>query len=402
MRTLLRSLWGAVLAAAVVAVAPAAATAAPADRDAAVAAWQAVEQDQQVPAGWTGSVDGCVIGEESSDSLAATLRTVNALRDFAGIPPVTFDAGFNHRALAAALMMRAKNALSHDPGPDWPCYSDDGQDGAEHSNLFLGVSGAAAMVGYVDDSGVESLGHRNWVLDPHLTVMGSGSTGATNALYVVSNTPRATVAADHLTPWPPAGFVPWTWIFDDWSVEVGGDGQSVTFQDPKVTVSSDGQALDVRDVRVLGEQLAWRVDGDERLTGADHVLHVTVSGASAGGRSLPIEYDVKAFSTGNTPGPPPVAAGVKFTRGPRVQRRDGRKGRIRAGTRVRAIAEVLGGRVIAYQWLRGGRKIKGAVKSGYRVRGADRGKRLSVRVHAVSTDGSKVIKRTSKSVRVAK
>src|SRR4051812_23059066 len=132
----------------------------PADRAAALAAFRAEQADETVPAGWTGSVDGCVVGTESADSLDATLRAVNRLRDFAGLMPVRFEEQYNHNALAAALMMLAKGELSHNPDPAWPCYSDQGYDGASHSNLFYGVSGAAAMVGYVDDEGIDSLGHR--------------------------------------------------------------------------------------------------------------------------------------------------------------------------------------------------------------------------------------------------
>ena len=147
-------------------VAPAAAVAAPDNRDDALEQYRAVVQDEQVDAGWTGSVDGCNVGEESQASLTATLDTVNTLRSFAGVGAVTFDPTLNHRALSAALMMKAAGELSHTPGPDWPCYSFEGDAGAGQSNLFLGASGATAMVGYVDDSGIESLGHRRWLLDP--------------------------------------------------------------------------------------------------------------------------------------------------------------------------------------------------------------------------------------------
>ena len=104
--------------------------AAPATRDAALEAYRAELADEQVDAGWTGSVNGCVVGEESQASLDATLRTVNTLRSFAGIDPVTLDASMNHSALAAALMMRAANDLSHTPDQNWPCYSSDGAYGA--------------------------------------------------------------------------------------------------------------------------------------------------------------------------------------------------------------------------------------------------------------------------------
>ncbi len=69
---------------------------------------------------------------------------------------MALDQQLNADALAAALMMRAANRLSHSPGPGWPCYSPQGADGAGRSNLFLGRSGASAMLGYVDDDGTST------------------------------------------------------------------------------------------------------------------------------------------------------------------------------------------------------------------------------------------------------
>ena len=155
----------------------AAAQAAPVDGAAAVAAYQSVLQDATVPAGWTGSVAGCVVGTESPASLTATLHTINTLRDFAGLGPVTLDHKLNQKALATALMMKAKGELSHTPDKDWPCYSKDGDEGARKSNLFLGRSGAHAMVGFIEDKNIPTLGHRRWLLSPRRRELGDGLDG---------------------------------------------------------------------------------------------------------------------------------------------------------------------------------------------------------------------------------
>lgn len=55
-----------------------------------------------------------------------------------------------------------------------------------------------------------------------------------------------------------------------------------------------------------------------------------------------------------------------------------------------------------YQWLRGGKTIKGATKATYNVRKADRGKKVACRVSAASPDGAQTIKRTSRGVKVKK
>ena len=225
------------------------------------------DRDGNVDAGWTGSVQSCTVGTEAQPSLDATLDSVNTLRSFAGLQPVTFDPSFNHLALSAALMMKAANSLSHTPGPDWPCYSDDGAMGAGSSNLYLGLSGAQAMVGYVDDDGVGSLGHRRWVIDPGATVFGSGSTGTTNALKVFGDARRRRSPAGTEVSWPPAGYVPWDWVFNTWSLALGGDSDASEFNvdNAQVQVSMDGQPLHVTNVQTLddgygtGHTFSWNV-----------------------------------------------------------------------------------------------------------------------------------------------
>jgi uncharacterized protein YkwD len=283
-------------------LAPAAANAAIQSRDAAIDAFRQVTADEKVDPGWTGSVDNCTVGTESQASLDATLDTVNILRSFAGLQPVAFDPQYNHYALAAALMMAAAHDLSHTPGPTWPCYSDDGALGAGTSNLFLGRSGASAMVGYVEDGGVASLGHRRWVIDPGTAVMGSGSTGPTNALKVFGDAPGPTVAAGSQVSWPPAGYVPWDWVFGTWSLALGGtsDASQFNFDGAQVQVAIDGQQLQVKNVQTLedgygtGHTLSWEVAVPPSATEGDHELKVTIDGITKGNAAFPVAYTVKA------------------------------------------------------------------------------------------------------------
>lgn len=159
---------------------------------------------------WTGATPSCRTGAPSAATQTATLRMVNYYRQSVGLKPVSFNATYNAKAQSAALMMAANNQLSHAPSTTWRCSTAAGRDGAAHSNLFLGASGATAIAGYMDDTGVDSLGHRRWILHAPLTAMGSGSTANSNALYVLTDrvfspAPTGTPA---LVPWPAAGFVP--------------------------------------------------------------------------------------------------------------------------------------------------------------------------------------------------
>lgn len=392
------------LALALITLPAAAATAAPADRDAALAVWKSVQHDQQVDDGWTGSVDTCTVGTESAASLNATLHAVNALRDFAGVAPVSFDDGLNHKALAAALMMRAKGDVSHDPPPDWPCYSDDGHDGAGHSNLALGASGAGAVVLYSADEGLPELGHRRWLLDPNKNVFGSGSTGVTNALYTVTG-PGVAVPPGTQVAWPPGGFFPRELVPSLWSIAIGGSGQTVEFQNPQVTMTLDGDAVAVDGVKDIGSgfgtgrTLAWRPTLGSSLDTGDHDVGVTISGVVVDGRPFPVSYTAKVV---NEPEPGPGAGdALRFLSGPVIRRRDGKHRAIRRGVRLVVRAKVAGGSVTRYRWLRDGRRIKRATTKTYRVRGADRGHRLSCRVTATASGGTKLT-RTTKRVRVAR
>lgn len=271
--------------------------AAPATRAAAADAYLDMLDDAQVPAGWTGDEQSCTVGTESAQSIAATLRTVNHLRDLAGLGPVTFAPALNHKALAAALMMRAAGQLSHFPGQDWPCYSSDGADGAQRSNLYLGTSGAAAMVGYVDDAGVDSLGHRRWVLDPQGYEWGTGSTGSTNALLVIGGE-QSTAPVPEVVSWPPAGHVPWPLVFEAWSAAISTPGADLSRAAVAVTV--DGQPRPVTGVEHLGtgygtgDTLKWNVglaDGDRA---APRAVSVVIS-AAVNGSPRTFAYELTPF-----------------------------------------------------------------------------------------------------------
>jgi len=383
-------------------ISPTTAQAAPVDGAAAVAAYQSVLADLPVPAGWTGSVQGCVVGTESAASLAATLRTINTLRDFAGLGPVTLDPKLNEKALAAALMMKAAGNLSHDPKKDWPCYSKDGDQGARKSNLFLGRSGSNAMVGFIEDKGTPTLGHRRWLLSPAAVTFGSGSTGTSNALFHQGATkpvPPGTVVT-----WPPRGFVPAPWIFADWSAALGASREKVDVSGALVRVTVDGVPALVSGVSGtdpgygFGATLKWRVTlppGVALDTGA-HKIDIAIDGATIDGKLFPVAYSTQSVDPAS-----PEFARPTFVKRPLVRPATGRNRRLRAGMKVRAIVTVRNAVKISYRWRRGRTPIRGAAGRTYRIKRADRGKRINVQVTARSANGAQVV-RTSLSHRVTR
>jgi len=110
--------------------------------------------------------------------------------------------------------------------------------------------------------------------------------------------------------WPAAGFMPWPWIFSDWSIALGGtaDEDAWSTNNAQVHVSLDGQPLDVKNVASLddgygtGQTMSWTVDVPSSATSADHDLAVTIDGVTLNGAPQPISYTVSAFDPGGSNG----------------------------------------------------------------------------------------------------
>ena len=279
------------------------------DRATALAAYESVTTDQAVESGWTGSVAGCDAGTESAQSLTATLHTVNVLRTVAGLETVTLDSGMNRDALAAALMVRASGTIDHDPGQSSPCYSKDGAVASGESNLYMGLSGSEAMIGYTEDPGVSGLGHRRWLLDPAAMEFGSGSTGTTNALSVTDSHGTGSrlkaLPDDGLVAWPAPGWFPSPWVFDEWSAAIGS-GSGTDVSGARVNVTVDGSAAAVTSLERLpagsgtGATLGWRTSLPESALVGDHIAKVSISGVKIKGELQSIEYTVNSFDPANT------------------------------------------------------------------------------------------------------
>lgn len=267
-----------------------------------------------VPIGWNGNTAGCVPGSPSAAAQDATLTAVNWFRSIAGLSPVTFDPALSSKAQATALMMEANNSLSHTPPLNWRCWTQAGSDGAGASNLALWVSGANAIKGYMEDPGPgnTAVGHRRWILYPPRTVMGSGSTGIANALYVFGPT-GARPAEPKLIPWPTAGYFPaplepsgrWSISFNSF------DYESPIFSNATVRVTLDGQEIPVtiqpQENGYGDPTLVWQLTAPVVSGGPDKTLHVQISNLNAPGVPSTYEYDVTLFDPNVDPPSPPTA-----------------------------------------------------------------------------------------------
>lgn len=259
-------------------------TAAQAARDAAYLAYRDVlAPTLSVPIGWTGSTGTCTPGAPSEAAQQATLTALNYLRGLAGLAPVTFDRALSARAQKAALIMHAQGALSHQPPSTWACWSKEGSDAAQ-GNLYLGVTGAEAVVGYIVDPGDrnKAVGHRRWLLRPGTRVMGSGSTSQANAIVV--HGPGVVSEPDTgpgFVAWPPAGYFPRQMEPSGrWSLSA--PDTETDFSSAVVTVKRDGVVVPVRLERVEdgygNDTLVFQVDTGDVTGRGEPVFETSVTG----------------------------------------------------------------------------------------------------------------------------
>lgn len=165
---------------------------------------------------WTGSINGCNAGTTSSQSQQKTLDIINFDRQLAGLDPITLDGALSAKAQAAALVMSANNALTHDVPSNWTCYTSTAHAAAASSDLYLGQSGAKAIAGYMVDPGSanSAVGHRRWILYPPTRTMGTGSTESSaskpssNALYVFGKMAGSGYSNPRWVGWPSKGYFP--------------------------------------------------------------------------------------------------------------------------------------------------------------------------------------------------
>lgn len=199
---------------------------------------------------WNGNHGLCLAGETSDAFKLAVRVRINYYRAMAGVPDIIDLADeYNQKAQEAALMMSVNGILDHDPPTQWTCYTQDGDEAAGSSNLFLGYYGLQAIDGYIKDngSGNYAVGHRRWALYPQTQIMGSGDIPpadgfqASNALWVFDSSMwgQRPPTREEFVAWPPPGYVPYQVIFPRWSFSYAG----ADFSAASILMTSEGSTL---------------------------------------------------------------------------------------------------------------------------------------------------------------
>ena len=272
-------------------------------------------------------------GKVNAASLQDGLNMVNQIRYIAGLShEVTLNDDYSALAQAASLVNALNGGLSHYPAK--PSGMDDdlynlGAEGASHSNLSAGRSDIASTVvyGYMNDgdqSNIDRIGHRRWVLNPTMGKTGFGFVKAENSYY---GTYSAMYAFDTsgkktgtVSMWP-AQNAPVEYFGTDypWSYSTGTaediEKVIVTLSNTNTgevkkfsKASSDGYFNVENNGYGLSGCIIFRPNNVTYEAGNKY--HVKIDGLSGG---MTVEYDVKFFSINGTEDEEEeVAAGVMF------------------------------------------------------------------------------------------
>lgn len=279
--------------------------------------------------GWDGDVASCARGTTTPSFKDLVLTRINYFRALAGVPAgISFDSGNNDKCQEAALMMSANNSLSHMPPSGWACYTADGRQAAENSNLAIGNAGPDAVTAYMEDfgSGNTAVGHRRWIVYPQTKIMGTGDVPETGGFNSANSTwvfdghfsdPRPTTRTSFVS-WPPAGFVPYQVVFARWSLSY----PRANFGSATITMTSNGVSVaTVKETVSTGageNTVVWYPSGmNPNLSqsspwprpAADAVFQINVQNVTGSGVPTSFSYAVTVMDP-QVPGPDTVVPTV--------------------------------------------------------------------------------------------
>jgi hypothetical protein len=146
----------------------------------------------------------------------AALQKIKAYRFMCGLPyqHLQLDDQLNEYTEAAAKICAALKGLTHNPSnPGWPeAEYKKAQIGCQKSNLAVMFPLASLVTSvdmWMDDSdgmNIGLLGHRRWILNPHMSKTGLGKAGAFSAMWTLDFSFKA--PASDMYCYPPRGFTP--------------------------------------------------------------------------------------------------------------------------------------------------------------------------------------------------
>ncbi len=216
-------------------------------------------------------------------------------------------------------------ALNHFPPQNWSCWTQAGYDGAGSSNLHMNWSTTSlnpkppseAVVGFLIDWDVPSLGHRRWLLDPFLPSVSWGAAGGYSAaagdwpyvwvgiLQVMKDATPNISGLDLDFVAYPVGDYPAEWFESNWYLSFSAlvdkgapwGNADVTYWQAQISVTGPGGPMNVYDVSHSSEyfgvpnHLQWKVSGLQ--VGVNYAVSIT--GVKNKGQTLSYEYDFTLY-----------------------------------------------------------------------------------------------------------
>ncbi|WP_126974397.1 CAP domain-containing protein [Gynurincola endophyticus] len=185
--------------------------------------------------GWNGNATACIAGSVSVGTHDKVLQRINYFRRLVGLNDnTTWDVSKFAQYQQTALLMKANNALSHNPPDTWSCWTSVAHAGAASANLALGKNAADAITLFIEDPGAgnEAVGHRRWILHSPKTQFSYGSTDNTMALGVIGTAGGNTNIPPYIA-YPSEGYFPQQLVFQRWSFGI----PNANFTNAQVTMT---------------------------------------------------------------------------------------------------------------------------------------------------------------------
>lgn len=160
---------------------------------------------------FTKGENNCDVGIHSNDDIEDTVDVLNFYRYLTdtGSVRASTEKDVISQQMQASTMMRANNNLEHNGwNTSYACYTTDAFKGTSSSNIAWGPSCTANTIKlYIDDNGVDSLGHRRWCLYPPIDQVALGIDGPFSAFRTFDFNCTGTKEPDHIA-FPPPGPIP--------------------------------------------------------------------------------------------------------------------------------------------------------------------------------------------------
>ena len=229
-------------------------------------------------------IQTCYEGVLKDSEKQKALEELNFIRSLHGLNPVSYYYEDDIYTSKAALIIVANEELNHYPDQSYECWTEEGEFGCSHSNLYMswGWEGKIPksedfVIGWVVDEGVESLGHRRWMLFPFLKDTSYGRVdilGFTGAVIKVVNDEINPSNVDFVAY--PYEEYPRNLFLKNWylSFSVVADrnnlwnNEKVDFSDAVIEIhNEDGEILQVNSIYYDNEgygipnNLQWKVNG---------------------------------------------------------------------------------------------------------------------------------------------